>query len=278
MHYLAYSVLGDADEADDAVQETIIRALGRIERYQPGSNMKAWLSSIVFNQCRDMVRRRKARSGLRSGLAWFTISSLSQDDSASVSEPPTEITLAPTEQSVMQPIVTPTEIPLSPTAEATEQPTVGPTATLDPSLAYQSYDVGDQLMDLTVADFNGDAFPDIALPDYDLGATYVLLNDGNGNYPEVTTYDTGEGTITIADDDLNGDSWLDLAIALEPDWVGVMFNNGDGTFQESADLETGGTPREVKVAELNGDGPDHPEGLFTCGHRVGQGIIRRVVG
>jgi len=68
LHYLSYSILGDADEADDAVQETIIRALGRIEHYQPGSNMKAWLSSIVVNQSRDMIRRRKVRRRLSSGL------------------------------------------------------------------------------------------------------------------------------------------------------------------------------------------------------------------
>lgn len=43
LHYLAYSILGDADEADDAVQESIIRALARIESYQPGSNMRSVL-------------------------------------------------------------------------------------------------------------------------------------------------------------------------------------------------------------------------------------------
>ena len=72
LHYLAYSILGDADEADDAVQETIIRALGQIERYQPGSNMKAWLSAIVVNKSKDMIRRRKVRRRIRSGLAWIS--------------------------------------------------------------------------------------------------------------------------------------------------------------------------------------------------------------
>ena len=72
LHYLAYSILGDADAADDAVQETIIRALGQIERYRPGSNMKAWLSAIVVNKSKDMIRRRKVRRRLRSGLAWIS--------------------------------------------------------------------------------------------------------------------------------------------------------------------------------------------------------------
>ena len=33
--------------------------------------MKAWLSSIVVNQSRDMIRKRKARRRLRSGLEWI---------------------------------------------------------------------------------------------------------------------------------------------------------------------------------------------------------------
>ena len=68
LHYLAYSILGDADAADDAVQETIIRALDRIDSYQIGSNMKAWLSAIVVNQCRNVLRRRSARQRLTGGL------------------------------------------------------------------------------------------------------------------------------------------------------------------------------------------------------------------
>jgi RNA polymerase sigma-70 factor (ECF subfamily) len=68
LHLLAYSILGDADEADDATQEALIRAIGRIDSYRPGSNLKSWLSSIVVNQCRDMIRRRKVRQKLANGL------------------------------------------------------------------------------------------------------------------------------------------------------------------------------------------------------------------
>jgi RNA polymerase sigma-70 factor (ECF subfamily) len=72
LHYLAYSILGDADSADDAVQESIIRALGQIDRYQVGSNMKAWLSRIVVNQCKDIIRRRNVRRRLAKGLEWIS--------------------------------------------------------------------------------------------------------------------------------------------------------------------------------------------------------------
>ncbi len=68
LHFLAYSILGDADSADDAVQEAIIRALKQIDGYEIGSNMKAWLSTIVVNQCRNMLRRRAARQRLTGGL------------------------------------------------------------------------------------------------------------------------------------------------------------------------------------------------------------------
>ena len=78
LHYLAYSILGDADEADDAVQEGLIRALARIDGYRPGSNMKAWLSSIVVNNCQDRMRRRQARQRLNNGLQWILRSSPSQ--------------------------------------------------------------------------------------------------------------------------------------------------------------------------------------------------------
>lgn len=71
LHFLAYSILGDADEADDVVQDALIRALGKIDRYTPGSSMKAWLASIVVNLARDKMRRRKARQRLKQGLQWL---------------------------------------------------------------------------------------------------------------------------------------------------------------------------------------------------------------
>ena len=68
LHYLAYSILGDADESDDVVQESILEALAKIDRYRPGSNMKAWLSTIVVNFCKDKIRRRKRRKKLNDSL------------------------------------------------------------------------------------------------------------------------------------------------------------------------------------------------------------------
>jgi RNA polymerase sigma-70 factor (ECF subfamily) len=44
-HYLAKQ----SDEAKDLVQETYSRALGSYQQFTPGSNMKAWLTTILYN-------------------------------------------------------------------------------------------------------------------------------------------------------------------------------------------------------------------------------------
>jgi RNA polymerase sigma-70 factor (ECF subfamily) len=61
VHRLALSILADEAEADDVAQETFITALRRLDRYDPQTNLKAWLSTIAVNLSRDRLRRRKAR-------------------------------------------------------------------------------------------------------------------------------------------------------------------------------------------------------------------------
>jgi RNA polymerase sigma-70 factor (ECF subfamily) len=61
MHRLALTILRDDDEADDIAQETLITALRHIDRYDPGTNMRAWLSTIAVNLCRDRLRRQNSR-------------------------------------------------------------------------------------------------------------------------------------------------------------------------------------------------------------------------
>src|SRR5512139_1992515 len=56
---LAYAMLGDVDEAEDAVQQTLVRALYNLERFAPGSNFRAWLFTIDANICRGMLRKRQ---------------------------------------------------------------------------------------------------------------------------------------------------------------------------------------------------------------------------
>ena len=61
LHYLAYSLLDDTEDAEDIVQETLLVALGKIEQYEPGTDLKAWLCRIAIYRCRDVMRKRKVR-------------------------------------------------------------------------------------------------------------------------------------------------------------------------------------------------------------------------
>ena len=55
----AISFCGNVDNADDLVQETICRALAHIDSFQSGTNLKAWLFTILRNQFRSNYRRRR---------------------------------------------------------------------------------------------------------------------------------------------------------------------------------------------------------------------------
>ena len=48
--------LKDADLAQDAVQETFIRAYRHLDNYRGESSEKTWLITICVNTCRDMLR------------------------------------------------------------------------------------------------------------------------------------------------------------------------------------------------------------------------------
>ncbi len=55
----AISLSGKSDRADDLVQETLLRALANINSFQPGSNLSAWLFTILRNLFRSDYRKRR---------------------------------------------------------------------------------------------------------------------------------------------------------------------------------------------------------------------------
>jgi len=56
---VCYRMLGDAAEAEDAAQETFIRAYTRIESYDPSRKFSSWLLAIASHYCIDLLRRRR---------------------------------------------------------------------------------------------------------------------------------------------------------------------------------------------------------------------------
>lgn len=58
---LIRSWVGEEDEALDLVQETFISAHRALKRFDPERSMRAWLSTIAINKCRDWGRKRIVR-------------------------------------------------------------------------------------------------------------------------------------------------------------------------------------------------------------------------
>jgi RNA polymerase sigma-70 factor, ECF subfamily len=55
----AMSLVGNVDRADDLVQGTLTRAIANIDTFQPGTNMQAWLFTILRNLFRSEFRKRR---------------------------------------------------------------------------------------------------------------------------------------------------------------------------------------------------------------------------
>ena len=55
---LCLVVLGNASDAEDAVQETMIKYLQKAPKFEGEEHEKAWLVTVATNKCRDMLRFR----------------------------------------------------------------------------------------------------------------------------------------------------------------------------------------------------------------------------
>ena len=57
----AVALTGDLDQGDDLVQETCMRALSRVDQWQPGTRLDSWMYRIAQNLWLDRIRARKVR-------------------------------------------------------------------------------------------------------------------------------------------------------------------------------------------------------------------------
>jgi RNA polymerase sigma-70 factor (ECF subfamily) len=62
VYALAYRILGNSADAEDAAQETFVRAYTRLGTYQPGGRFGSWLLAITSHWCIDHLRRRRSVS------------------------------------------------------------------------------------------------------------------------------------------------------------------------------------------------------------------------
>ena len=69
LHLHCYRMLASFDEAEDAVQETLLRAWRARESFEGGPMVRAWLYRIATNVCLDLLRRRARHLTAAASLA-----------------------------------------------------------------------------------------------------------------------------------------------------------------------------------------------------------------
>jgi RNA polymerase sigma-70 factor (TIGR02960 family) len=61
LHVHCYRMMGSFEEAEDLVQETLLRAWRARDRFEGGPLFRAWLYRIATNACLDALRKRSRR-------------------------------------------------------------------------------------------------------------------------------------------------------------------------------------------------------------------------
>jgi RNA polymerase sigma-70 factor (ECF subfamily) len=62
VYNLCYRMLGNAGDAEDAAQETFLRAYKSLDRYDAKRSFATWLLSIASHYCIDQLRKRRFTS------------------------------------------------------------------------------------------------------------------------------------------------------------------------------------------------------------------------
>src|SRR6266478_8557083 len=57
---IAWRMLGNSDDAQDAAQEVYIRVFKYLARFRTGEDFSGWLYRITINVCHDLARRKRS--------------------------------------------------------------------------------------------------------------------------------------------------------------------------------------------------------------------------
>jgi RNA polymerase sigma-70 factor (ECF subfamily) len=66
---VAVRMLGDADQATDAAQDTFVRAYRKLQSFDQGHKFFSWLYRILVNECLNVRRSRRGLEPLDPGMA-----------------------------------------------------------------------------------------------------------------------------------------------------------------------------------------------------------------
>jgi RNA polymerase sigma-70 factor (ECF subfamily) len=89
----AVRVVGNREDAEEAVQDTLLRAFCSIHRYEERGRFASWLFQILANQCRSVVARAARREWkfpdvYEDDVLSGTIEPNDGDAAAAIAEPP----------------------------------------------------------------------------------------------------------------------------------------------------------------------------------------------
>ena len=79
IYRIAYRLCGNEDAAKDLVQETLVRGLKNFDRFIPGTNLRAWLATILTRLFYDNLKHQRVMTQATSQLA--TIEPLERTES-----------------------------------------------------------------------------------------------------------------------------------------------------------------------------------------------------
>jgi RNA polymerase sigma-70 factor, ECF subfamily len=94
---LCYRMLGESGEAEDAAQESFLRAYSQLSTYDPARSFKTWLFSIASHYCIDRLRKRR--------LIWLSLDDDELPPHPALQEPtagPEEVSVAREQTAVIQ--------------------------------------------------------------------------------------------------------------------------------------------------------------------------------
>ena len=57
-------ILGNREDAEEAIQDTFLRAFRALESYEDRERFSAWLTRILVNQCRSLLARTRRREAV----------------------------------------------------------------------------------------------------------------------------------------------------------------------------------------------------------------------
>jgi hypothetical protein len=125
---------------------------------------------------------------------------------------------------------------------------------------------GYQYTSIDICDFNGDGYPDLAIPVMNDFKLTICYNDGTGNFSNMSSiyFPVGDDwPLSCVHGDFNEDGLPDLAVTA-CHYVFILINNGSGGFKPQVNYSKGLSAAYDNIVARDFTGDDHLDLLMTC--------------